>query len=116
MSAVPELDDGDTVLIPSHNLAVRDGGDRVRLAWWHTNDVRARALFRVATDDGVAVLTALGAWAVSQRPVAVPDWCESLDHIPDGLLLAMRGAGYTPAEGQVEEQSVALSEFMEGGE
>ena len=113
MSAVPELDDGDAVSIPSHDLAVRDGGDRVQLAWWHTNDVRARALFRVATDDGVAVLTALGAWAVSQRPVAVPDWCESLDHIPDGLLLVMRGAGYTPAVVQHEESHDSLARVVE---
>lgn len=102
MSAGGQLDGGESVYIPSHDLAVRDGGDRVRLGWWHNNDVRARALFRVATDDRVAVLTSLGAWAVSQTPVAVPDWCESLDHIPDGLLLAMRGAGFTPAEEQAE--------------
>jgi len=99
MSATPQLDDGDSVSIPSHDLTVRDGGDRVRLEWWHRKGVRARALFRVATDDGVAVLVGLDCWAVSQRPVAVPDWCESLDHIPDGLLLAMRGAGFTAAEG-----------------
>jgi hypothetical protein len=51
----------------------------------------------VATDDDVAELVSLDCWAVSQRPVAVPDWCDSLHHIPDGLLLALEGAGYTPA-------------------
>lgn len=96
-----QLDEGETVAIPSHDLEVSDDGERVILKWWpsrYDGRVRARALFRVLTDDRMAVLTSLGCWPVSQRPVAVPDWCESLDHIPDGLLLAMRGAGYTPTE------------------
>jgi hypothetical protein len=96
---MPQLDDGETVAVPSHDLTVRDGGQRLRLEWWHSSDVRARALFRVATDDDVVELVSLDCWPVSQRPVAVPSWCNSLDHIDDGLLLALRGAGYTPAEG-----------------
>lgn len=106
MSADVQLGDGDTLSTPSHDLTVHD--DRVRLEWWHRESVRARALFRVATADGVAVLSALDCWAVSQRPVAVPEWCESLDHIPDGLLFAMRGAGFTPAE----DASTTLGELM----
>jgi len=99
MSATPQLDDGESVSIPSHDLTVRDGGDRLRLEWWGANGtVRYRALFRVTTDDQVAVLTALDAWAVSGRSVAVPELCDSLDHVPDGLLWSMRGSGYTPAE------------------
>lgn len=94
-----QLDDGDTLSVPSHDLTVRDNGQRVRLEWWHNSDVRARALFRVATADSVAVLVSLDCWAVSQRAVAVPDWCDSLDHVPEGLLFALEGAGYTPAEG-----------------
>jgi hypothetical protein len=46
----------------------------------------------------VAELVSLDCWAVSQRAVAAPEWCESLDHIPEGLLFALEGAGYTPAE------------------
>jgi len=101
----PQLDDGETVAVPSHDLTVRDGGQRVRLEWRERGgDVRARALFRVATNDDVAVLVSLDCWSVSQRPVAVPDWCNSLHHIPDGLLLVLRGAGYTPAEEQQERR------------
>lgn len=103
MSADVHLEAGEELSIPEHELTVRDGGDRIRLDWDHSRSVRARALFRVVTDDRVAVLIALDTWAVSQRPVAVPEWCESLDHIPEGLLLAIRGAGYTPAEEQGED-------------
>lgn len=114
MSAEAQLEDGDSLTVPSHDLRVTDDGQRVRLEWWHNEGVRARALFDVATADDMALLVSLDAWPVSQRPVAVPDWCDGLDHIPDGLLLAMRGAGYVPAERQVEEESVPLSTFMEG--
>lgn len=98
MSAESQLADDGRVSIPSHDLRVRDGGQRVRLEWWHDDGVRARALFDIVTSDDVAVLVSLDAWPVSQRSVVVPDWCPSLDHLPDGLLLALRGAGYTPAE------------------
>jgi hypothetical protein len=100
VSADVQLDDGDSLSIPGHELTVRDGGQRVRLEWRPQEGdgrLKARALFRVVTDDNLAVLVSLDCWAVSQRPVAVPDWCDSLHHIPDGLLLVMDGAGYTPA-------------------
>lgn len=97
----PPVDNGDCLSIPSHDLLVTDDGQRVRLEWWHTDGVRARALFDIATADDMAVLVSLDTWAVSQRPVVVPDWGDRLAHVPDGLLLAMRGAGFTPAEGGV---------------
>ena len=98
MSVRPQLDGGDSVSIPSHELTVRGRGERLRLEWWN-DDVHCRALFQIATDDGLAVLVSLGAWRVSQRGETGPlDWEDSLDRIPDGLLLAVRGAGYTPAE------------------
>jgi hypothetical protein len=107
------VDDGDKITVPSHDLQVTDDGQRVRLEWWHSDGVRARALFNIATADDMAVLVSLDAWPVSQRSVVVPDWCDSLDHIPDGLLATLSGAGYTPAERQLEERSVPVSEFME---
>jgi len=102
MSATVNADgglvDGESLTVPEHEIEVRDGGERVRLRWWHHNRVRARALFRVVTDDDVITLTALSAWPLSQRPQDAPDWDVSLDNIPDGLKLALRGAGYTLAE------------------
>lgn len=99
MSAELQLNDGDALSVPSHDLTVRDGGDRVRLQWWAANGtVRCRALFRVTTEGQVAILTALDCWPVSQRAVAAPDRGVTLDNIPEGLLLAIRGAGYTPTE------------------
>jgi len=102
-----QLDGGESLSVPSHELEVRDSGQRIRLEWWHSNDIRARALFRVATSDDVVELVSLDCWPVSQRALAVPDWCNSLDHIPDGLLFVLEGAGYTPA--------VSLSERCESG-
>ena len=89
---------GEKVTVPEHEIELRDGGERVRLKWWHHNRVRARALFRLVTDDGVITLTALSAWPISQQPVDAPDWDVELDNIPEGLRLALRGAGYTLAE------------------
>jgi hypothetical protein len=53
----------------------------------------------VATDDSVAVLTALDCWGVSQRAVGVPEWGVSTENIPDGLLVTLEGFGYTVAGG-----------------
>ena len=93
------LDHGQSVDVPTHSLTVRDGGERVRLEWWD-GDVHARALFRVATGDGMAVLVSASAWRVSQRDRSRSlGWDDSLDVIPPGLLLVLRGAGYTPTEG-----------------
>jgi len=95
---------GETVTVPSHDLQLRDGGDRVVIRWrLRGGRVRVRSLWRVATDDRVAVLTALDAWSVSQRAVPTPDLSVTLDNVPDGILLALRGAGFTPAERAPEE-------------
>jgi len=95
---------GETVTVPSHDMELRDGGDRVVVRWrLRGGRVRARSLWRVATDDRVAVLVALDAWAVSQRSVPVPELSVTLDDVPDGILLALRGAGFTPAERAPEE-------------
>lgn len=91
------LDEGEPLHVPDHELELR-GDDRLRLRWWHSQGVRARALFRVVTDDEVAVITALGAWSVSQRSRSAPSWDVGLEPIPDGLLATLRGAGFTPAE------------------
>lgn len=98
VSADGGLLEGETITVPEHEIEVRGGGERVRLRWWHYNRVRARALFHVGTDDDVIVLAALSAWPISQQPADAPDWDVSLDNIPDGLRLALRGAGYTLAE------------------
>lgn len=93
------LDHGESVDVPTHSLTVRDGGERIRLEWWES-DIHCRALFRIATDDGMAVLVSASAWRVAQRHQSGSlGWDDSLDSIPGGLLLVLRGAGYTPTEG-----------------
>lgn len=104
---------GETVSVPSHDLQLRDGGERVVVRWRRRGGrVRFRSLWRVATDDRICVLAALNAWSVSQRSVPVPELDVTLDDVPDGILLALRGAGFTPAETAPEDIDDERREFI----
>jgi hypothetical protein len=77
-----------------------DDGERYRLTWWPTASTTMKALFRVATDDGVAVLQHVRTIRVQQRGETGGeiDADATLEDIPAGLVAAMRADALRPAD------------------
>lgn len=79
---------------------VTDDGSRYRIAWRAWPKLK-KALFRVTTDDRVAVLQHVREIQIQQRGESYCEVLEdvSLDEIPDKFLEEMRRDGFEPANG-----------------
>jgi len=101
MSAVSRGDDWRT---PPAEGSLSADGERYRLRWWPTEGVTKSALFRVITDDRIAILQHVrtvilrqkGSTETQLEPEA------SLKDIPNPLLAMMRGSGVEPANSEQE--------------
>ncbi|MFB6201899.1 MAG: hypothetical protein ABEI98_07795 [Halorhabdus sp.] len=90
-------------------------GDRYRLTWHPSSTTRKVALFRVVTDDRVAVLQHVRTVRVQQRgdSFASTDPDAEIEDIPWPLLAAMEADGVTPARsecGELPPEDLAGSE------
>jgi hypothetical protein len=84
-------------------------GERYRLTWFPSSSTTKKALFRVATDDGVAVLQHVRTIHVRQRGVTGSeiDTGAVLADIPRPLVAAMRDDGVRPADAPQERDTPA---------
>jgi hypothetical protein len=91
---------GTTVDSPPGEVVVSDDGERVRAVWHPTRGRTFTALFRVATDDGVAVLQHVRrlTHGVEAGASCRIDDTVGLDDVPRCRLATMRDLGLTPAE------------------
>jgi hypothetical protein len=91
---------GTTVDSPPGEVVVSDDGERVRAVWHPTRGRTFTALFRVATDDGVAVLQHVRrlTHGTDTGVGCQLDASVGLDDVPRCRLATMRDLGLTPAE------------------
>jgi hypothetical protein len=91
---------GTRVDCPPGDVTVTDDGRRVRAVWHPSQGVTRTALFRVATDEGVAVLDHVRTVRVRQLGETGSDLDAdaTLADVPRVRLATMRDLGFTPAE------------------
>lgn len=92
---------GASVNCPPGDVEVTADGDRLRATWHPRRGVTHKALFRVVTDDGVAVLQHIR--EIVTRQSGGPSGCETrtdvgLDDVPRALRATARDLGFTLAE------------------
>ena len=90
---------GTRLNCPPGDVTVTDDGQRVRAVWRPTRGVKRTALFRVATDDGVALLDHVRV-VYSRRGTELSsdlDDGATLDDVPRSTLAIIRDLGFTPA-------------------
>lgn len=86
---------------PPGKGTLTDDGERYRLTWWPSSQTTKKALFRVSTDDGVALLRHIRTIRSQQRGQS---YCDTdpdatLEDIPTVLRHEMRSRGYRPVQG-----------------
>jgi hypothetical protein len=87
--------------VPPGSGAVTEDGQRYRLTWHPASGTTKTALFRVATDDRVAVLQHVRTIVLRQQgeTTADVDPDVSLDDVPRTLRQLMTADGFEPREG-----------------
>lgn len=85
-----------------------EDGQRYRLTWFPSSSIRKVALFRIVTDDRVALLQHVRTIRVQQRGRTGGDTDPDagLEEIPAKLLAIVRDDGVEPAEEQSNEGEV----------
>ncbi|MFB6256295.1 MAG: hypothetical protein ABEH58_06145 [Haloplanus sp.] len=102
MSAADRTDAaGRTLNCPPGDVTVTEDGERIRATWHPRKGERRVALFRVITDDGVAVLQHVRRVLVYQRGDETGCYTDTdvrLSDVPDARLAVVRDLGYVPVE------------------
>jgi len=90
---------GTRLSCPPGDVTVSDDGRRVRAVWHPSQGVTRTALFRVATDDRVAILEHVREVRVRQLDETTSDLDDAatLGDVPRVRLAALRDLGFTPA-------------------